>query len=176
MKFAPQSFLAHHAPSKPFPFISFADPAFQLLSFHIVAKTGEGVPSGRSFSIPLLTHFFRAKSNHFHSCEKTPGVGTPRRFPLWNPYRRGICCSRQCDSFSRLSRPSLGQGARLARRSFSEKEESTFDFRLSTFDFRLSTFDFRPSSCWATSFSYNTYGAYQHSPPRGSLDPSPHLS
>ena len=55
MKFVPSPSASYSAPSKPFAFISFADPALQPLSFHIVTKLLGGPPSNRSF--PL--HFFR---------------------------------------------------------------------------------------------------------------------
>ena len=89
MKLVPQPFLAPHAPSNPFPFISFADPAFQLLSFHIVAKIVEGRTPSPLFSPPLLPHSFRVKSNHCHSYEKTPGVGAP---PSRHTSRTNLAC------------------------------------------------------------------------------------
>ena|SRR5690348_725085 len=55
MKFVPSPSASYSAPSKPFAFISFTDPALQPLSFHIVTKLLGGPPSSRSF--PL--HFFR---------------------------------------------------------------------------------------------------------------------
>lgn len=86
MKFALGRSARPSAPSKPFPLISFADPALQLLSFDIVAKTPGAAPlppanptsSPRPLAdrFPLSSdHSFQVKSFVSHSYEKTPGTG-----------------------------------------------------------------------------------------------------
>ena len=58
MKFALRPLAPSSIPSKPFAFTSFADPALQPLSFHIVTKLVGGPPSCRSFFLRFFPTLF----------------------------------------------------------------------------------------------------------------------
>src|SRR5690348_12396678 len=116
MKFVPSPSASYSAPSKPFAFISFTDPALQPLSFHIVTKLLGGPPSSRSF--PL--HFFRFFRTLFALSplsrtltEKHRGY-PPRSFPKRDsPCRAGALTkglSRRSSGQAGLAAPELCAG------------------------------------------------------------------